>query len=83
MEKIDGTISGALSNVSDISGELQGVREVSGAVTSAPSTVERNYNKLDNKPQIESVTLEGNKTFRQLGMAAAAVSDVEKILYLG
>lgn len=28
----------------------------------------RDYNELDNKPKIESVTLQGNKTFPELGI---------------
>lgn len=41
------------------------------------------YEKLRNKPKIEGVTLIGDKTFRQLGMDAASVQEVEAILYLG
>lgn len=41
------------------------------------------YEKLYNKPSIEDVTLVGNKTFKQLGLEAATVQEVEEILYLG
>lgn len=40
------------------------------------------YNDLINKPQIESVTLIGNKTFKQLGIDTLSVQEIEKILYL-
>lgn len=40
------------------------------------------YNALANKPSIEDVVLEGNKTFKQLGMDSATVAEIERILYL-
>lgn len=82
MEKIDGKISGSLSDLQEISGSLQGTGTVKGKMTSAPVIVERDYNDLENKPQIESVTLQGNKTFKQLGLDTLSVQEIEKILYL-
>ena len=40
------------------------------------------YNDLINKPSIEGVTLQGDKSFRELGMDTLSVQDIEKILYL-
>lgn len=42
-----------------------------------------NYNELYNKPQIEQVTLEGNKTFAQLGLEAMTVQDIDNMLHGG
>lgn len=39
------------------------------------------YNDLINKPSIETVTLQGNKTFKQLGIDELPASEIEKILY--
>ena len=44
--------------------------------------VNDDYTPLRNKPSIESVILEGDKTFRQLGLDAATVQEVEAVLYL-
>ena len=41
---------------------------------------ENNYNLLTNQPQIEDVTLVGNKTFEDLGLSAATLLEVEAIL---
>ena len=41
-----------------------------------------NYDNLINKPSIEDVVLQGNKTFKQLGMEALSVQEIEMILYL-
>ena len=40
------------------------------------------YNDLSEKPQIESVTLEGNKTLENLGLQSLSNSDIEAILKL-
>lgn len=39
-----------------------------------------NYNSLKNKPQINSVELQGNKTFDDLGMSALTNIDIFNIL---
>ena len=41
------------------------------------------YNDLINKPQIESVTLQGNKTFKDLGMEDITPQDIDKIIFGG
>lgn len=40
----------------------------------------RDYEKLINKPQIESVTLIGNKTFEDLGLEELSGDDLIRIL---
>lgn len=39
------------------------------------------YNALVNKPQIEGVTLKGNRTFRQLGLESMTEQDIDNILF--
>ena len=39
-----------------------------------------NYDDLTNRPKIEDVTLEGNKTFEQLGLQSLTNSDIDEIL---
>ena len=41
---------------------------------------ESNYNFLMNQPQIEDVTLVGNKTFEELGLSATTLLEVEAII---
>lgn len=48
-----------------------------------PSTAIHDYEDLDNLPQIEGETLEGNKTFAQLHMNELTVQEIERVLYLG
>lgn len=39
------------------------------------------YNNLINKPKIEGVTLEGDKTFEELTLVRIKDSDIDDILY--
>ena len=40
-----------------------------------------NYNELINKPKIESVMLQGNKSFSDLGLESMEHSDIDIIVY--
>lgn len=62
-------VNGTVASNADISGQLSGAPAVS------------NYEKLNRKPQINGVELEGNKTFEDLGMdkVFASKQDVEKM----
>lgn len=42
----------------------------------------RNYNDLTNKPRIEGVTLEGDKSFDELNLNAITNSEIEDLLSL-
>lgn len=77
------SITGSISSEHTVSGSLSKTETISGSITSAPGIVEKDYNELINKPQIESVELIGNKTMKQLGVDTLSVQEVEKILYLG
>lgn len=87
MKNVDGLIQGTLAKTEAIAGALQTAQTVGGNITSAPSTVERNYNKLDNKPSINAVTVEGDKTGAdyklQSKMDTLSQTEIERILYVG
>ncbi len=64
-EQVNGTVAGGV----DISGQLSGAPAVS------------NYEKLNNKPQLNGVELIGNKSFEELGFdkVYATKETVEKL----
>lgn len=66
------TVSPTLSN-NEISATAGVVNEIEVNNTS-------NYNLLQNKPQIESVELLGNKTFNDLGLSNISNMQIEQIL---
>lgn len=43
----------------------------------------RDYEELENKPSIESVTLIGEQTFRSLGLEALSNAEIEELLTQG
>ena len=64
-EQVNGTVAGG----ADINGQLSGATAVS------------NYEKLNNKPQLNGVELIGNKSFEELGFdkVYATKETVEKL----
>lgn len=66
------TVSPTLSN-NEIGATAGVVNEIEVNNTS-------NYNLLQNKPQIESVELLGNKTFNDLGLSNISNMQIEQIL---
>lgn len=71
-------LSGTLSARSQLSGGLSNGRSVVGALQYGSGSSD--YNKLTNKPSIESVPLVGNKTFSELGMSPMTALEIQAIL---
>lgn len=66
------TLSGTITNMdNNISGQISTPIAVGGV---------KDYELLDNKPSIESVTLIGNKDFVDLGLIAISADDLLDIL---
>lgn len=76
-----GTISGSLSATGTLTGNLSSPLALSGGLTN-PKEIKRsnNYEELQNLPQIEGVTLIGNKSFAQLNMSRITNSELEDLL---
>ena len=60
--------------------DVENNRDVTLDIQSSSGTSD--YNLLSNKPSIEGVELQGDKTFPQLGMNTLSIQEIEKILYL-
>lgn len=76
-----GTISGSLSATGTLTGNLSSPLALSGGLT-IPKEIKQsnNYEELQNLPQIEGVTLIGNKSFAQLNMSRITNSELEDLL---
>lgn len=72
---------GSLHDVGTLKGHLSGVGQLRGKL-SIPGVVSgtTDYERLRNKPSIESVTLIGNKDFPDLGLDAISTDDLLDIL---
>lgn len=53
---------------------------LSGEVNRAEVVYEKDYNILDNKPQIESVELIGNRELEEIGVDHLSIEDLIHIL---
>ena len=78
-EHIVGTLS---KNEQHVAGELHSAdSHLSGRVSVGGSaTVSMDYNRLKNKPMIEGVVLEGDKTFEELHLNVLTNEELEAIL---
>lgn len=76
-----GVISGVLSAMGSINGNMSASASLLGEIT-MPEQIVRigNYEELENLPQIEGVTLIGNKTFPQLHLEALTNMELDNLL---
>ena len=76
-----GGIKGTLSGIGTLKGRLSGVGALRGGLT-IPSSINgtTDYERLTNKPSIESVELVGNKDFPDLGLSEIGIDDLLEIL---
>lgn len=73
-------LTGYLSTAKSLNGLLSAESAMNGALSVPRSISMTDYNGLSNKPQIESVTLIGNKTFEDLGLEELSGDDLISIL---
>ena len=59
--------------------ELKASISARQGLSGALNNTVNDYDLLKNKPSIESVVLDGNKTFAQLGITKLSNSDIEEI----
>lgn len=57
-----------------------GIQASASVVNKVQVTNTSNYDLLSNKPQIESVELQGNKTFNDLGLSSISNMRLEQII---
>lgn len=67
MAVVEKTLVGNLVGTASVSAELSASSAVSGVLNMAKSTVEKDYEKLINKPCINGVELTGDKSWNELG----------------
>lgn len=76
-------INGTLTSMRSINGTIGSQGRVGGSLNRA--TVEyrtTDYNDLDNRPSIEGVVLEGDKTFEELNLQCLTNQELEAMLTL-
>lgn len=80
---INGILSGSLSQTNTLNGEVNSTTTLQGDLSvprSIPGT--NDYERMINKPSIESVELIGNKTFEDLGLESIDNAKLMELLTL-
>lgn len=72
-------LTGRVSASSTIHGTLTGNTPISGSISKARSIVEKDYEKLENKPSINEVELIGNKNLEDLNVTEFTRLDIIRI----
>lgn len=76
MEKLHGTLQGAKT----LTGSLSSSNEtLNGKLSEPTARTIHDYDLLENKPKIENVELNGNKSFQDLGLNALENLEIESI----
>lgn len=77
-------IIGAITRSQDISGNIRDPDEISGGIRMPEREVisQNDYNLLINKPKIEGITLEGDKSFEELTLISLTNAEIEQLLSL-
>lgn len=73
-----GSLDGTLSSTEKMSGTLSGSSELAGGLSG--DIVHKSYNELIDKPSINSVVLEGDKSFEELGLAGLTDQEIDEII---
>lgn len=74
-----GSLEGSLSSGQKLTGTLSGESELSGGQLSNDIT-HHSYNDLVDKPSINEVILQGDKSFEELGLAGLTSQEIDKII---
>lgn len=76
----NGYLTGVITNAGLLGGQVVGMRGLKGDKGDKGDAGTTKYSDLTDKPQIEGVVLEGDKTFAQLNLTGLTNEDIEYIL---
>lgn len=70
-------------DILDYEAQIPGEECVSSSLDSVVRVKATSYNNLTDKPKIEGVTLEGDKSFRSLNLNDITAQDIDEIMFGG
>ncbi len=73
---------GKIKTTPNLQGSIQKDDSMQGKLQYGSYELNKDYNKLANKPQIEGVELIDNKTFEQLGATSLSNMEIENLINL-
>lgn len=75
-----GSLKGIIGSKGTLNGTIGSKGTLNGLLSVPKETFARNYELLDNKPQIENVELIGNKMLSELGICSLSNTEIDMIL---
>ena len=73
------TLIGTISSSTSLNGSISSNNQMNGSITGSQTGI-TSYDKLTDKPQINSVTLEKNKSFNDLGAKSLTNMQIENLI---
>lgn len=73
-----GSLTGALSSEGELAGTISGSSGLSGEMSN--DITHKSYNDLVDKPSINEVILQGDKSFEDLGLGTLSDQDIDDII---
>ena len=78
----NGLLTGVISSAELMGGQVVGMRGLKGEKGDKGDAGTTLYSELADKPQIEGVTLEGDKSFAELNLESLTNQEIEDLLNL-
>ena len=70
-------------DTSDYGLQISGEESIAASLDSAVRVKVTSYSSLTDKPKIEGVTLDGDKSLRELGLNDISAQDIDEIMFGG
>lgn len=71
-------LSGGISSPQELSGSLRTIEPLRGTISN--DLIHKSYNDLVDKPSINAVTLQGDKSFEELGLSDISNQEIDRII---
>lgn len=73
------TLNGTISSSSSLNGSIVSNNQINGSISGTQTGI-TSYDKLTDKPKINNVTLEKNKSFNELGATSLTNMQIENLI---
>lgn len=75
-----GQIVGGFGSTQKLSGDVVPLKQISGGIDKAATSYEKDYEKLDNKPSINTHILVGDSDFEDIGLHFMTNTEIRDLL---
>ena len=75
-----GQIVGGFESTQKLSGDVVPLKQIGGGIDKAATSYEKDYEKLDNKPSINTHVLVGDSDFEDIGLHFMTNTEIRDLL---